>query len=169
MRDGLHRLPHMDPKVRQKTLRLLTNGIYILTSRSAESFGAATITWVSQCSFKPPLLMAAVRKESTVYRCLAESRIAALHILGKHQKPIAQKFFSPTKGGSSDLNGEPFFEGETSAPILQNLPAYLECRVLDIREEYGDHAVVVLEVIEARLLASVHPLTIPDSPWEYGG
>jgi flavin reductase (DIM6/NTAB) family NADH-FMN oxidoreductase RutF len=159
----------MDPKTKQKTLRLLTNGIYILTSRVGDSFGAATITWVSQASFRPPLLMAAVRTESSVFRCLAESRIAALHVVGKHQKQIAQKFFSPTRGGSTDLNGEPFFEGTTSAPILQNLPAYVECRVVDIREEYGDHALVVLEVVEAVLLADVEPLTVPDSPWEYGG
>jgi flavin reductase (DIM6/NTAB) family NADH-FMN oxidoreductase RutF len=159
----------MDTKTKQKTLRLLTNGIYILTSRAGDSLGAATITWVSQASFKPPLLMAAVRKESSVFRCLSESRIAALHILGKHQKQIAQKFFSPTKGGSADLNGEPFSEGQTSAPILQNLPAYLECQVVDIREEYGDHALVILEVVDAQLLASVDPLTIPDSPWQYGG
>lgn len=159
----------MDPKIKRKTLRLLTNGIYILTSRTDSTLGAATITWVSQASFKPPLLVAAVRKDSSVFRCLVESRIAALHILGKHQKQIAQKFFSPTKGNSTVLNDEPFFEGKTSAPILQNLPAYLECRVLDAREEYGDHAIVILEVVEAELLASVDPLTIPDSPWEYGG
>jgi flavin reductase (DIM6/NTAB) family NADH-FMN oxidoreductase RutF len=80
----------MDPKTKQKTLRLLTNGIYVLTSRSQEAFGAATITWVSQASFRPPLLMAAIRTDSSVYRCLAASRIAALHVLGKHQKQIAQ-------------------------------------------------------------------------------
>lgn len=159
----------MDPKTKQKTLRLLTNGIYILTSRAGESFGAATITWVSQASFRPPLLMAAIRMDSSVFRCLSESRVAALHILGKHQKQIAQKFFSPTRGSSADLNGEPFFEGKTSAPILENLPAYMECQVLDIREEYGDHAIVILEVVEIALLATVDPLTIPDSPWEYGG
>jgi len=159
----------MDPKTKQKTLRLLTNGIYILTSRAGESYGAATITWVSQASFRPPLLMAAIRLDSSVYRCLAESRVAALHVLGKHQKQIAQKFFSPTRGGSADLNGEPFFEGKTSAPILENLPAYMECRVIDIREEYGDHAIVILEVVEVAHLAPVEPLTIPDSPWEYGG
>lgn len=159
----------MDPKVKQKTLRLLTNGIYILTSRSHDAFGAATITWVSQASFRPPLLMAAIRLDSSVYRCLSASRVATLHVLGKHQKQIAQKFFTPTRGGSADLNGEPFFEGQLGAPILENLPAYMECRVVDIREEYGDHALVIFEVINAVLLAEVDPLTIPDSPWEYGG
>jgi flavin reductase (DIM6/NTAB) family NADH-FMN oxidoreductase RutF len=47
----------MDAKVRQKTLRLLSNGVYVLTSRSEERYGAATVTWVSQVSFKPPLIV----------------------------------------------------------------------------------------------------------------
>jgi flavin reductase (DIM6/NTAB) family NADH-FMN oxidoreductase RutF len=159
----------VDQKTKQKTLRLLTNGMYILTSRDGSTLGAATVTWVSQSSFKPPLLMAAVRKDSSVFRCLVKSRVAALHILGSHQQTIAQKFFSPTKADSEALNGEPFFEGKTSAPILKNLNAYLECNVVDVREEYGDHAIVILQVVEAELHNVVEPLTIPGSPWEYGG
>ena len=159
----------MDQKTKQKTLRLLTNGMYVLTSRNGSTLGAATITWVSQSSFKPPLLMAAVRKDSTVFRCLIESRIAALHILGSHQQAIAQKFFSPTKADGVALNGEPFFDGKTSAPILRNLHAYLECNVLDVREEYGDHAIVILEVVEAGNRGAVVPLVVNDSPWKYGG
>lgn len=159
----------MDPKTKQKTLRLLSNGMYVLTSRSGDRLGVATITWVSQASFKPPLLMAAVRRDSNVFRCLSQSRVAALHVLGADQKQLAQKFFSPTRGAQGELNGEPFFEGKTSAPILKNLPAYLECKVVDIHEEYGDHAIVILEVVEASFDPTVKPLTIADSPWEYGG
>jgi flavin reductase (DIM6/NTAB) family NADH-FMN oxidoreductase RutF len=160
----------MDPKTRQKTLRLLTNGMYVLTSRGSDgNLGAATVTWVSQASFKPPLLMVAVRKDSNVFRCLRESRVAALHVLGAGQRDIAQKFFAPSKGSRTKLNDEPFFEGKTSAPILKNSSAYLECKALDIREEYGDHAIVILEVVEAELAAPIVPLTVSDSPWEYGG
>ena len=159
----------MDAKTKQKTLRLFTNGMFVITSRGRDRLGAATVTWVSQASFKPPLLMAAIRKDSTVFSCLSESRVAALHILDKRQKDIAQKFFSPTKESTGSLNGEPYSDGKTSAPILKNLHAFVECRVVDIREEYGDHAIVVLEVVEAALHKPVHPLTIADSPWEYGG
>jgi flavin reductase (DIM6/NTAB) family NADH-FMN oxidoreductase RutF len=159
----------MDAKAKQKTLRLLSNGVYVLTSRASDRLGAATVTWVSQASFKPPLLVAAVRKNSNVFRCLAESRVAALHILGSDQRDLAQKFFSPTKGKDGSLNGELFTIGKTSAPILKNVRAYVECKVLDVREEYGDHALVVLEVIEAVCSEDFRPLTVADSPWEYGG
>ncbi len=83
----------MDLKARKRTLRLLTNGMYVITSRHGDALGAATITWVSQASFNPPLLMAAVRPDSNVFKCLSQSRIAAIHILNFDQQEIAGKFF----------------------------------------------------------------------------
>lgn len=160
----------MDPKTKQKTLRLLTNGMYVLTSKGCDDqLGAATITWVSQASFKPPLLMVAIRKDSGVFHCLRESRVAVLHVLASDQRDIAQKFFAKSKNSGTALKGEPFSEGKTSAPVLKNLRAYIECTVLDIREEYGDHAIVILEVVDAELTKPIEPLTVGDSPWEYGG
>jgi flavin reductase (DIM6/NTAB) family NADH-FMN oxidoreductase RutF len=52
---------------------------------------------------------------------------------------------------------------------LQNLAAYVECRIKRILEGEGDHAIVVMEVLDAECRAAVQPLTIRDSPWEYGG
>ncbi len=159
----------MDAKVRQKTLRLLSNGIYVLTSRSADRYGAATVTWVSQVSFKPPLVMAAVRTESNVFKCLAESRIAALHIVADGQHEIARRFFFPTRANCRTINGEPFAEGRTAAPILANLPAHIECQVEHIVDTDGDHAVVILRVVEAECPEALRPLTMAETPWEYGG
>jgi|HubBroStandDraft_4_1064222.scaffolds.fasta_scaffold164794_1 flavin reductase (DIM6/NTAB) family NADH-FMN oxidoreductase RutF len=159
----------MDPKTKQKVLRLLTNGMYILTSRSATSFGAATVTWVSQASFKPPLLMVALRKDGSAFQCVVESRTAALHVLDCGQRDIAQKFFAATTESQGLLNGEPYAQGTTDAPVLENLGAYLECKALEILEKPGDHAIVVFEVLNAVLRREIEPLTVTGSPWQYGG
>ena len=159
----------MDAKVRRKALRLLSNGVYVLTSRCENRYGAATVTWVSQASFKPPLIMAAVRRESNVFKCLSESRAAVLHIVGEQQQEIARRFFSATEAAGGTINGEPFAEGTTAAPVLASLPAHVECRVERIVETDGDHAVVILQVVEAVCPEQVRPLTIAESPWEYGG
>jgi flavin reductase (DIM6/NTAB) family NADH-FMN oxidoreductase RutF len=159
----------MDAQAKQKNLRLLTNGIYVLTSRDGDRYGAATVTWVSQVSFKPPLLMAALRKDGSVLSCLVPSGFSVLHIVGSEQQEIAQKFFSATKESNGFLNGEPFQEGKTSAPVLKNLKAYLECKLVEISEDYGDHAIAILEVVEAGNHGEVDPLVVGDSPWKYGG
>jgi flavin reductase (DIM6/NTAB) family NADH-FMN oxidoreductase RutF len=159
----------MDSAARKKTLRLLSNGVYIMTARDGDHFGAATVTWLSQASFQPPLLMAAVQTDSNVFKCLSRSGIAAVHVVDCNQQSIAQSFFTPTRADASRINGEPFQDGRMSAPILQNLAAYMECKVKRILESEGDHAIVVMEVLEAECRAPVYPLTVRESPWEYGG
>ena len=160
----------MDAATRKRTLRLMSNGMYVMTSSNGDQHGAATLTWLSQASFKPPLVMAAIRQTSNVFKCLAESRVAAIHILDAGQQEMAQRFFSPTRVVDGTINGEPFSPGVTRAPILQNARAHVECEVRHIFSR-GDHAVVVLEVIDAQCDGDgeIHPLTVAASPWEYGG
>jgi flavin reductase (DIM6/NTAB) family NADH-FMN oxidoreductase RutF len=159
----------MELLTRRKTLRLLSNGVYVITSRSGDHYGAATVTWVSQASFKPPCIMAAIRPDSNVFKCISSGAPAAIHILTLDQREIAQRFFFPTKAVDGHINGEPFTDGVTGAPILPNAPAHVECRVLKIIDGIGDHAVVILEVVEAQCCDGVRPLTVAESPWQYGG
>ena len=159
----------MDVLRKKRALRCFSNGVYILTSKSGERYGAGTVSWVSQVSFKPPLIMAAVRRESNAFKCLCESRVAALHILASGQQDVAQRFFTPTIVTSGKINGETFVDRATAAPILESAPAYVECNVKHIVDTGGDHAVVIMEVIGADCREPFQPLTIRDSPWEYGG
>ena len=166
----------MDAIARKRTLRLLSNGLYVITSASGPfdgaqgrpRFGAATVTWLSQASFTPPLVMAAIRPASNVFECLAESGVAAVHVLDLTQRDIAQKFFSPTTVAGRTINGEPFRDGVTGAPVLQNACAFFECRVRQMLA-LGDHTVVVMEVVEAECPRECLPLTVSQSPWAYGG
>ena len=159
----------MELMTRRKTLRLLSNGMYVVTSRCGDNFGAATVTWLSQASFKPPLIMAAIRTNSTVFKCLSCSGFVAIHVLGADQQETAQRFFFPTQASDGCINGEPFTDGVNGVPILPNMPAHVECRVVRILADVGDHAVVLFEVVEAACRDVVRPLTIAESPWQYGG
>lgn len=158
----------MDARIRKSTLRMLSNGIYVLTSSSGSRYGAATVTWLSQASFKPPLLMAAIRPDSNVFKCLAESGVAVVHILDRGQQDMAQRFFAPTAVVGDTINGEPFAPGLTRAPVLKNARAYCECTVRHMCA-LGDHTVVVMEVVQAECRGETYPLTVAASPWQYGG
>jgi flavin reductase (DIM6/NTAB) family NADH-FMN oxidoreductase RutF len=113
--------------------------------------------------------MAAVRRESKVFQCLAESGYAVLHVVGDRQQEIARRFFFPTHTVCGTINGEAFMEGRTAAPVLPNLPAHIECELERIVDTEGDHAVVILRAIEADCRERVRPLTMADTPWKYGG
>jgi flavin reductase (DIM6/NTAB) family NADH-FMN oxidoreductase RutF len=113
--------------------------------------------------------MVALRKDGSAFQCVVESRTAVLHVLDSSQQDIAQKFFAATDESHGSLNGEPYAEGTIGAPVLKNLGAYVECKALEILERHGDHAIVVLEVLNAVLRRDVEPLTVSGSPWQYGG
>ncbi len=148
---------------------MLSNGVYVMTARHGEQYGGATVTWLSQASFQPPLLMAAIRRDSNVFRCLEGSGLAAIHIIGADQRDMAQRFFTPTTVEGGSMNGEPFQLGRAQTPILENARAWVECELAHIVPGFGDHAVVLLKVIEAECRSEVQPMTIAESPWQYGG
>ena len=58
--------------------------------------------------------------------------------------------------------------GVTGAPILEDAPGYVECRVRDILGG-GDHDVVVGEVVEAGVHRDEPMLQLSETGWHYGG
>jgi flavin reductase (DIM6/NTAB) family NADH-FMN oxidoreductase RutF len=158
----------MDPTVRKKTLRLLTYGLYIVTSRDGEEYAAGTITWLSQCSMEPPLVMAGIQQESSLHAAIGNSRAFAVHIIGRSQKNMAMNFFKTTKREGQTLNGHRFESGATGSPILADALAWVECRVLEeIRR--GDHTIFVAEVVDTGARRDEEPLTLREAGFSYGG
>src|SRR5574338_493814 len=71
-----------------------------------------------------------------------------LYVLSKGQQGQAFAFFKPAQVKGDKISGEPFRKGATGAPILTNMPAAVECKVVEIVER-GDHHTVIGEVVEA--------------------
>ncbi len=158
----------MDPDEKKRALRMVTYGLYVATSRGADGIAAGTINWVTQSSFEPPLIMAAIKRESSLHRAIETGNVFAIHIVGKAQKDVAISFF---KGGILDgekLNGYPCRTGETGSPILLEAPGYFECRVTDSVRR-GDHTIFVGEVVAAGTHGSDEPLTLREAGFNYAG
>jgi len=158
----------MDPQVRKKVLRQITYGLYVLTTGRGQEVRGGTVNWLSQASFQPPLVMVGVKKDSDLYRVLERTGIFAINFLSADQKGLAQDFFRPSQVEGDRLNGHPFRPGSTGAPILEEVYAWAECRLVD-RLEGGDHAIVVGEVVDAGLRREDRPLVMWDTGWFYGG
>jgi flavin reductase (DIM6/NTAB) family NADH-FMN oxidoreductase RutF len=94
-------------------------------SESCARSDTTTVTRVSQASFKPRLLIVALREDGSAFQAVIESRTAVLHVLDRGQRDIAQIVFAATMESQGLLNGEPYFEGTTGAPMLENLGAFL--------------------------------------------
>ena len=92
----------------------------------------------------------------------------AVNILGADQKAIAEAFFRPTRREGDTLNGYAFKAGSSGAPLLDDVPAAFEARVVGTLPG-GDHTVFVVEVTDAHLRRDEKPLEMWDTGWFYGG
>ena len=151
----------MDPATKKTALRMIPYGIYVMTAKSADGqLAAATVNWVTQTSFAPPLVAVGVKVDSGCHHAVKESREFALNMLGKGQQGAAFAFFKPAEVEDGKISGEPFRPGDNGAPIIDSAVAAVECKVVEIVEQ-GDHHIVVGEVTQVHL--HKHPEGRPDA------
>ncbi len=139
----------MDADVKKATLRMIPYGIYVMTTKAADgAIAAATVNWVTQTSFAPPLVAIGVKVDSGTYDVVKKAGTFALNFLGKGQQGLAFTFFKPAEAEGGTISGEAYREGSTGSPVLEAAPACVECKVVHIVEQ-GDHHIVVGEVVDA--------------------
>ncbi len=109
---------------------------------------APTVNWITQASFKPPLVAVGVKADSQIYDIVKTAGNFALNVLGKRQHGTAYAFFKPAERDGQKISGKPFRAGSTGAPVFENIPAFVECRLVTTVEE-GDHSIFVGEVVDA--------------------
>jgi flavin reductase (DIM6/NTAB) family NADH-FMN oxidoreductase RutF len=138
----------MDANAKKTALRMIPYGLYVLTAESKSGTAAATVNWVTQASFAPPLVAVGVKADSGAHGIIKESGSFALNVLGKGQQAVAYTFFKPAELKGQTISGEAFRPGTTGAPILASTPAYVEC-TLEATVEQGDHSIFVGKVVDA--------------------
>ena len=114
--------------------------------RTSVAAAAATVNWVTQASFKPPLVVVGVKVDSGAHELIKETKCFALNVLAKGQQGLAFAFFKPAELDGHTLNGERYFTEITGSPLLENAAAWLDCRLQHVHE-WGDHSVFVGEVV----------------------
>lgn len=160
----------MDSDQKKVALRAINYGLYVLTARNGDQYGAGGVNWLSQASFDPPLVMAGVKADSGSAAIIGETGAFAVNVLAGDQLDIGKAFFRSTSVEDGKINGYAFTDGpETGAPLLTDTPYWFECRVTDTVAR-GDHTVYVAEVVNAGVRnPEAVPLLLRDTGMNYGG
>ena len=160
----------MDPQQKKVALRAINYGLYVLTAADGGDVGAAGVNWLTQASFEPPLVVAAVKADSGTAAIVERTGAFAVNVLGEDQLDIGKAFFRSTTVEGDKVNGYRFEPGaETGAPILLDLAYWFEVRVTDTVAK-GDHTIFVGEVVNAGVRDdSVTPMLLRSTGMNYGG
>jgi flavin reductase (DIM6/NTAB) family NADH-FMN oxidoreductase RutF len=122
----------MDEDAKKTALRMIPYGLYVLTAESKSgAVAAATINWVTQTAFVPPLVVVGVKADSGAHAIIKEMGKFALNALGKGQQGMAFNFFKSHEREGDTIGGEPFEKSPGGVPILLTTPAWVECKLVD--------------------------------------
>jgi len=131
----------MDP-VLAKALGALRYGLYFLTTGILEAPQGLLVSWVSQVSGQPPLLLTAVRHNRSVLPGLEEEGAFALNLLPAGGQALLARLARPAP---ARFVGVALTAGTLGLPVLAEGLGALCCRVREIWRP-GDHALCLGQV-----------------------
>ncbi len=141
-------------------------GIYVLTTKKDDAINGMIASWVTQVSYDPPLIMAAVHPNRYSHDMIVKSRVFGLHIIAQSQKDLLARFKGPDPVKKfSDIVWE---NGKTGVPVLQNCLAWFELQVQE-QHQPGNHTLFIGKVVAAGLHSDDTPLSTLDYDGMYVG
>jgi flavin reductase (DIM6/NTAB) family NADH-FMN oxidoreductase RutF len=145
-----------------KTLGKMTYGIYVLTTFHDDEINGMIASWVSQVSYNPLLIMAAVHPNRYSHQLIEKSGCFALHVIDRQQREFLGRFKGPDP--KNKFSSVQWKRGQTGCPILTECMAHLEC---EVKASYapGNHTLFLGEVVGAGSMADGQPF----SSLDYGG
>ncbi|HEY9824213.1 MAG TPA: flavin reductase family protein [Stenomitos sp.] len=159
----------LDEKAKKTLLRYIPHPINVCGVKSGDEVNGFTLSWTTQASFKPPMIVIGVRQDSKSHAMIQESQVFAVSFLAKEQRAIAETFFQPQRRIANKFGEYEFYMGEmTGCPILKDALGYVECQVKG-HLDGGDHSIFLGEVVGAQLHREGEPLWLKDTSWQYGG
>jgi flavin reductase (DIM6/NTAB) family NADH-FMN oxidoreductase RutF len=164
--------PEEYDKLRRRVLWTMPSGLYVVGSRAGERRNGMTLNWAMQVDFAPKLLAIAVEQEALTHELIADGGVFALNLLSREDRAIVRKFTKPVEVDldAHTLNGIPYHDGVTGAPILDQAVAYVDCEVRQ-RIDTGTHSTFFGEVVGVNFQGAedVPVLRMEDTRMSYGG
>ena len=132
----------IDPDAFRSLLGRFASGITVVTTvdETGRDVGM-TVSAFSSVSLDPPLVVICVARDASVFSELTAAHYVVVNILAAEQESLSRRFAGPV---SDRFDGLGYSRAKTGAPILDDVLAWCECRVVH-RHEAGDHLLLVAE------------------------
>jgi flavin reductase (DIM6/NTAB) family NADH-FMN oxidoreductase RutF len=159
-------------RLRRRVMWKMPTGLFVIGSRAGERRNLMTANLVVQVSHDPKLVAVSVEKDAVTNGLISEGGVFTVNIIDREDRAIVRKFTKPVEVDvdAKTLNGFPFHDGRTGAPILDQAMAVLECEVRNA-VELGSHTLFIGEVVDAAFQKpeDTEVLRMEDTRMNYGG
>jgi flavin reductase (DIM6/NTAB) family NADH-FMN oxidoreductase RutF len=154
-------------------LRMMPYGFYSITTRYEDNVNAMVANWITQASFEPQLIALAIQKDCYSRGLIDNGNVFAVNLFQKVDVEFIKPYTKSRAKNPAKMDGSIYSPGpETGCPILEGAAAYLECKVVAIHNDGGDHDIVIGEVVGAGVIKAGdvnETLTLIDLGWSYAG
>ncbi|BAL75393.1 flavin reductase family protein [Bradyrhizobium cosmicum] len=144
----------IDPRDFRNALGTYGTGVTIITATAADGrpYGITCNSFAS-VSLNPPLVLWSLGIYSSSLAVFQNASHFAVHVLGKSQQALANKFAKSTEDKFAGVDWTP---GLGNAPVLAESVANFQCR--SVNRYYGGDHVIFLGAVEAYAYNSGEPL-----------
>jgi flavin reductase len=132
-----------DSKKQRQIMGQFATGVAVVTTDGKAGPHGLTANAIASLSLDPPLVLVAVEKRAHSLDYLTKNGCFAINILRVDQEEISRRFATP---GPKDFAGLNITTAGTTAPILSDCLAFVDCRVVEILPG-GDHEIFVGEIV----------------------
>ena len=124
----------------RSVLGRFATGITVVTVRDKKGKDhGMTVSAFSSVSLTPPLVLVCIGHDATMYPVLGDIEHFGINILGHGQEALSRRF----AGKDIDrFDGLGFSRGESGVALLDDVLAWLDCRV-ETKHDAGDHTLIV--------------------------
>jgi flavin reductase (DIM6/NTAB) family NADH-FMN oxidoreductase RutF len=137
-----------------KGLQIMTNGVYVVAASAENQTHGCTVTWVSQASYRNPLLTVALDKNHETFKLIERSGKLVINVLKSSQKDVAEHFGHDHRSSSVQYFQD---EGGQQQPVLKDCLAVVFANVVSTVDA-RDHVVLLVEATESRVFGEGEPL-----------
>jgi flavin reductase (DIM6/NTAB) family NADH-FMN oxidoreductase RutF len=160
-------------RLRRRVLWSMPSGLYVIGSTDgADRRNAMTANWVTQLSFDPKLVGVSIEREALTHELVDTGGCFSVCIIDREDRAIVRKFTKPVDVdlAARTLNGVPFVERATGAPVLGQSVAFVDCEVRE-RVPVGGHTLFIGEVLDSGFFGdeATPVLRMEDTRMNYGG
>lgn len=154
----------MDKTDATNVLELLPYGVQVAATGGDGTVSAIILTWLSQVSFDPPLIMVSLETGGDFLKQVEHVGVFSVNLLRREDKDLAQ---SVLRGKGVFPGGSPLFRtGPEGVPAVEGALGTLWCRVHKSIPA-GDHTIILGEVMEGEQLQQGAMLTLEETGWKY--
>ncbi len=145
-------------------LDIITSPVTVVTAKGKDKISGMTVAWIMQAAYNPAFIVVSIAPERFTHSLIKESKSFGVNILADDQKALGKHFGFSSGRNTDKLKGVKFHKSKSGVPILEDVCAYIECKLISISKA-GDHDLFIGEVLEKTICDSKKPLIFKTSEY----